>query len=325
MFQLRFEDDDLHVLEGDRIGFTKLNHTFPIPYIFNPQMSADLWYNRVPVGDSLPNTGEVITFEEMGFPYHFSITVTFRAQVNSNMDTVMKPIWKHGGKNADVSKGKTAGADDTRKSANAIHKEPNMAAEGKLGINVEQTDDEDELELDDTLDINVPLGTSFPVTGRLEETTLHKSGVTSLKGVTFPPEPSTVQSDVVTNAEQYTGHPSDSDHVTSSDGHTPAEELTSSGPKFIFQTIMQTFSNLLPTSDGEAEAEEEEGTEQEVTSSAPDTADESDDVTDSGNADAADVTSVYSEADVTSPEFNDDTFLKMKAKSLEEKPNDTSD
>ena len=83
-FQLDFDDfDTVSVKAGDKIGFMKINDSFPIPYVFNPLMSAELWYFSLNQQDFSPSVGDILSFEEMGFPYHFSITVKFKAVVKA--------------------------------------------------------------------------------------------------------------------------------------------------------------------------------------------------------------------------------------------------
>ncbi len=41
-------------------------------------MSADLWYHPLDKDEKPPSVGDIVFFEELGFPYHFSVTVTFR-------------------------------------------------------------------------------------------------------------------------------------------------------------------------------------------------------------------------------------------------------
>lgn len=77
--------DSVHVETGDILGFTKLNDSFPIPYVFNPQQSADLWYHSLDNKHRLPRMMDIVQFEEIGFPYHFSIAITFLADKKPNI------------------------------------------------------------------------------------------------------------------------------------------------------------------------------------------------------------------------------------------------
>ena len=81
-------DEDVRVQVGDMVGFTKLNNTFPIPYIFKPQMSSDLWYHALDGFEDMVATGQYLGFEELGFPYHFSVTVTFRPDIPNVYETL---------------------------------------------------------------------------------------------------------------------------------------------------------------------------------------------------------------------------------------------
>ncbi len=87
IFQLNFDKDSVHVESGDFLGFAKLNDSFPIPYVFNPQQSADLWYHSLDNKHRPPKMMETLQFEEIGFPYHFSIAVKFRADKKSAIRT----------------------------------------------------------------------------------------------------------------------------------------------------------------------------------------------------------------------------------------------
>ncbi len=77
--QVWFEEKPLRVLAGDKVGFVKLNHSFPIPYVNNSQMSADLWQYMLDDDEAPPLQGQLRLFEELLYPYHFSVTVTFKA------------------------------------------------------------------------------------------------------------------------------------------------------------------------------------------------------------------------------------------------------
>lgn len=76
--------DEVHVKSGDIVGFTKLNDSFPISYVFHPLQSVDIWYHNIDLTQDFPQIGDVIDFEEMGFPYRFSVTVRFWADIHHN-------------------------------------------------------------------------------------------------------------------------------------------------------------------------------------------------------------------------------------------------
>ena len=81
---------------GDVVGFTKLNDSFPISYVFHPLQSVDIWYHNIDSSQDYPQIDDVIDFEEMGFPYRFSVTVRFWADiispdgVNSNENVLLE-------------------------------------------------------------------------------------------------------------------------------------------------------------------------------------------------------------------------------------------
>lgn len=77
LFQVWYQNDSVHVKAGDKIGLMKVNSTLPVPYISKPKMTANIWHSSNK--EAALNSGEVLTFDEYGFPYHFSLTVTFRA------------------------------------------------------------------------------------------------------------------------------------------------------------------------------------------------------------------------------------------------------
>ena len=80
--QLWIEDEHINVTNGDRLGLVKLNNTFPIPFMFNPQIGGDLWFRRLNSDSDIPRVAKEYVFEELSFPYHFSITVTFKPDIS---------------------------------------------------------------------------------------------------------------------------------------------------------------------------------------------------------------------------------------------------
>ena len=77
-------DEEVHVKSGDMIGFMKLNDSFPISYVFHPLQNVDIWYHSIDFLQDYPQIDEIIDFEEMGFPYRFSVTVRFWADIASS-------------------------------------------------------------------------------------------------------------------------------------------------------------------------------------------------------------------------------------------------
>lgn len=280
-FQLRFDDEELHVLEGDRIGFTKLNHTFPIPYVFNPQMSADLWYNRVPADVSLPDTGDVITFEEMGFPYHFSVTVTFKAQVSKDPPVIMRPTHKHKPGN-DLNKNdvmKAKGNNDVMLGDSPVQnlggkywnpykagKEMEKDLKFKHGVEMKDTTKVETMEtelnhpskpyfqgFDSTEEIDLETATNQSLTSMLtEEAEVTSSSKVVSDSVLLTTPSSLFSSESISvDSQQHEGS-------ESLDNQDSEAVVTTAGPKYIFETVMQTFSKGVlntdePSGDGEAE------------------------------------------------------------------------
>ena len=315
-------------------------------------MSADLWYNRVPAEVSLPNISDVITFEEMGFPYHFSVTVTFKAQVNKNPPIVVRPyrkpahfndVMKPSGdsnKMHDIMMGDAphdidVTANGKHKKLNSIYKpvfdgiESEKSSPEKLdGSDFDlkdagqtaksfipaiegQEEDGGEFDVDSQISLNQ---TIFPMlTQTIGETTAEEVDVGS------------AHTSVFTTSES---GPSQRPELSNSPEST-ASVVTTPGPRFIFDTVMQTFSNIVQSTE-EPNDDTTAGDDYDVSSSSQDvTSSVSEphetaspaDVTENGGP--HELTSESENTDVTTESWDSQPSKAVgKTKGL---PNDTTD
>ena len=161
IFQVQFDINEVHVKSGDVVGFTKLNDSFPISYIFHPLQSVDIWYHNIDVSQDFPQIDDVIDFEEMGFPYRFSVTVRFWA------DIISSPNGFEANENVLLKSNKDLSLESNKKlllKSNKVHyKEWSVSDKHEAGerlrymYNVTEEDQQEEIKVDSLAEKSLPL------------------------------------------------------------------------------------------------------------------------------------------------------------------------